>query len=81
MRLTAARLLLAPALALALAAAVATTAAADGGPGTTFPEQPGGNVASGCAAVIAHTTTGLANASPAAVGITGALLADACFAG
>jgi hypothetical protein len=73
-RPVAARLLLAPVLALVLATGVATTAAA-------FPEQPGGNVAKGCAAVIAHTATGLANASPTAAAITLALLADACAGG
>ena len=77
MRSNTARLLPASVLALALAAGIATSAAA-GGPGSGFPEQPGDNVARGCAAVTAHTTTGLANASLTAVGITTSLLADAC---
>jgi hypothetical protein len=49
-----------------------------GAPGTTFPEQPGTNVATACAAVGAHTGTGVASMSGTATGITGGVFSDAC---
>ena len=70
-----------------LLVATAITALADAGaPGTTFPEQPGMHVASGCAAVTTNPGTGTGgqfgmNASPTAVMITSGLLVDACFGG
>ncbi|MGH2658972.1 MAG: hypothetical protein ACRDHS_04725 [Actinomycetota bacterium] len=55
----------------------ATWALADqGSPGTTFPEQPGGNVATGCQAVI--SAPGEGPGSPVAQAITTGLLEDAC---
>jgi hypothetical protein len=77
-------------LALTLAAAVTIAlggsgaALADqGAPGSTFPEQPGGNVQSGCQSV--STNPGTADGGPAqtnqsdtAGGITQGLFADAC---
>jgi len=74
------RRLIAGVAALALFAAVASPAAADQGPpGSTFPEQPGTNVATGCAAVLANTGTGEANMSAGATAITTGLIVDACL--
>jgi hypothetical protein len=49
-----------------------------GAPGSTFPEQPGSHVATGCAAVGAHTGTAAASMSGVAADITSGLFADAC---
>jgi hypothetical protein len=52
-----------------------------GAPGTTFPEQPNGNVGTGCTAVTTNPGSGLgghAHFSDTAVGILGGLLTDAC---
>jgi hypothetical protein len=74
------RRLIAGAAALALFAATASPASADrGSPGSTFPEQPGANVATGCNAVVANTGTGLANMSDGAFAIANGLVIDACF--
>ena len=74
------RRLIAGAAALALFAAVASPAAADQGPpGSTFPEQPGTNVATGCDAVLANTGTGEANLAAMANAITTGLITDACL--
>lgn len=55
----------------------ATSAVADQGPpGATFPEQPGGNLATGCQAVI--SAPGQGPGSPVAQAITTGLLEDAC---
>jgi hypothetical protein len=63
---------------IAIAALTAGPALADrGAPGTTFPEQPGANVQTGCAAVMA---SGAASApmAPRAFAITNGLFGDAC---
>jgi hypothetical protein len=64
----------------ALMVATAGSALADG-PGTNFPEQPGGNVQNACAAVLGGPGQGLANASPTALVIVNAMIIDACFGG
>jgi hypothetical protein len=62
----------------------ATPALADrGSPGSTFPEQPGDNGATACAAVLTNPGTGTGgaagqNISPTAGAITTALITDAC---
>jgi len=66
--------------ALALFAAMASPASADrGSPGSTFPEQPGTNIATGCSAVLANTGTGQANMSAVANAIATGIVIDACF--
>ena len=66
--------------ALALFATAASPAFADrGSPGSTFPEQPGTNLATGCAAVLANTGTGISNDSDTAFAIQTGLINDACF--
>jgi hypothetical protein len=63
---------------MAIAALTAGPALADrGAPGTTFPEQPGAHVLTGCAAVMA---SGAADApmSQRAFAITNGLFTDAC---
>jgi hypothetical protein len=63
---------------IAIAALTASPALADrGAPGTTFPEQPGTHVQSGCAAVMASAAVG-APLSMRAGAITTGLLTDAC---
>ena len=63
---------------MAIAALTAGPALADrGAPGTTFPEQPGANVQTGCAAVFSSAAPG-APMSPRALAITNGLFADAC---
>jgi hypothetical protein len=66
--------------ALALCAASPAVAAA---PGTTFPEQPDGHVATACGAVLSNPGTGVNGAaghqSPVAGAITFSLIGDACF--
>jgi len=58
----------------------AASAGADPGPpGTTFPEQPGGSVATGCEAVISNPGQGPGSAVGQA--ITAGLIEDACFGG
>jgi hypothetical protein len=52
-----------------------------GAPGSTFPEQPGTNLAGGCTAVIDHVGTGLAHQSSTAGAITLGLVLDACLGG
>ena len=68
--------------ALALGAGPALADA--GAPGTTFPEQPNGNVGTGCTAVTTNPGTGpggaaVLNFSDTAAGILGPLITDACF--
>jgi hypothetical protein len=73
------RRLIAGATALALFAAMTAPASADrGSPGSTFPEQPGANVATGCAAVTANVGTGITNDSDTAFAIQSSLITDAC---
>ncbi len=56
----------------------AKSALADQGPpGTTFPEQPGANIATGCQAVI--SAPGEGPGSSVAQAITTGLLEDACL--
>jgi len=55
------------------------TLADPGAPGTTFPEQPGGNVETACQAVLSNPGEG--PGSPVAQAITGGLVEDACFGG
>ncbi len=71
------RIVIAFAAVLVFAGLPATSAHADQGPpGTTFPEQPGGNVATACQAVI--SAPGQGPGSPVAQAITTGLLEDAC---
>jgi hypothetical protein len=63
---------------VAIAALTASPALADrGAPGTTFPEQPGTHVLTGCAAVM-NSGAATAPMSPRAFAITGGLFSDAC---
>ncbi|HEY3194644.1 MAG TPA: hypothetical protein VGK42_05365 [Candidatus Dormibacteraeota bacterium] len=65
-----------------LLVSVAPANADAGSPGSTFPEQPGTNLAAGCNAVLSNPGTGAGvPASPTAGAITGGLVADACFGG
>jgi hypothetical protein len=74
------RRLIAGAAALALFATAASPAFADqGSPGSTFPEQPGANPDTGCAAVLANTGTGISNDSDTAFAIQTGLILDACL--
>jgi hypothetical protein len=76
------RRLIAGAAALALFASAAAPASADqGSPGSTFPEQPGTNVTTGCDSILANTGTGQANMSGTANAIATGLVVDACFGG
>jgi len=65
----------------------ASPALADAGaPGTTFPEQPGTNVATACAAVTTNPGAGVGgqaalHLSPTAGGIVAGVVEDACFGG
>jgi hypothetical protein len=71
-------------VASALALGAAPALADSGAPGTTFPEQPNGNVATGCTAIATNPGTsmgGHANFSPTAGAITFGLLTDACVPG
>jgi len=56
-----------------------------GSPGSTFPEQPGTNVANACNSVLSNPGTGTGGAashdSATAASITGGLIVDACFGG
>ena len=66
----------------ALMAVGAAPALGDAGPpGSTFPEEPGANVGTGCGAVLANTGTGEANMSAEANAITTSIIGDACFGG
>ena len=68
-------------VAAALAMGTAPALAARGAPGTTFPEQPNGHVATGCTAIATNPGTspgGHANFSDTAGAITFGLLTDAC---
>jgi hypothetical protein len=73
--------------AAALAAASVIPALADAGsPGSTFPEQPGSHLQTGCAMVTSNPGTGAGGVvgqhqSPTGAAITSGLLADACFGG
>jgi hypothetical protein len=68
------------ALAVAAIAVAAGPAAADpGAPGSTFPEQPGGNVQNACQALVTNPAQGVANRAPVANAIGLSLFADACF--
>jgi hypothetical protein len=72
--------LIAGAAALALFATAASPAFADrGSPGSTFPEQPGANPATGCAAILANTGTAISHDSDTAFAIQSGLVTDACF--
>jgi hypothetical protein len=63
---------------IAIAALTAGPALADrGAPGTTFPEQPGTHLQTGCAAVLASAAPG-SPMSLRAAAITNGLFADAC---
>jgi hypothetical protein len=74
------RRLIAGAAALALFAAAAAPASADrGSPGSTFPEQPGANVAAGCAAILGGPGQGPINNADIAFAIQSGLIADACL--
>jgi hypothetical protein len=80
------RRVVAGAAALALFAATASPAFADqGSPGSTFPEQPGTNVQTGCMAVTTNPgtnpTTGHSQLSPTAQAIVFPLITDACLGG
>jgi hypothetical protein len=78
------RVVLAISTAALLVVAVPTAVLADAGtPGSTFPEQPSGNVSTACATVVSNPGTGVGgaageNGSDTALAITGGLLADAC---
>jgi hypothetical protein len=77
------RLIAAVAAAGLFAAVAAPAASADqGAPGTTFPESPGTNVQTACAAVTTNPgtnpTTGHSRLSPTAQAIVFSLIADAC---
>jgi hypothetical protein len=57
-----------------------------GAPGSTFPEQPGGHVATACSAVGTNPGTGLGgafeqNAAPTAGAILAGLYNDVCLGG
>jgi hypothetical protein len=76
------RRLVAGAAALALFAATASPAFADqGAPGSTFPEQPGTNVATGCDAILANTGTAISHDSDVAFAIQSGLVMDGCLGG
>lgn len=75
------RLITIVASAAVMGVAAAPALADRGAPGTTFPEQPGGNVQTGCAAVLSNPGATTAPASPTATAITTGLLQDACSPG
>lgn len=72
------RLMMIVASAAVMGIAAAPALADRGTPGTTFPEQPGGNVQRGCAAVLSNPGVTTAPASTTATAITTGLLQDAC---
>ena len=51
-----------------------------GAPGSTFPEQPKGNVSNACATVLSNPSQGFHDSSVAAA-IKAGLVTDACFGG
>jgi len=68
--------------AVALMAATAGPAVADpGAPGATFPEQPGGNLQSGCDAILSNPNNAFYNRAPGAAAIVTGLTIDACAGG
>jgi hypothetical protein len=53
-----------------------------GSPGSTFPEQPGPNVAQACATILSLPDVGGGTTNnPIAEAIASGLIADACFGG
>jgi hypothetical protein len=67
---------------IALAALAAGPALADSGaPGTTFPEQPGSQPQTACAALVSKSGALSAPRSEPAFTITNGLFGDACFGG
>jgi hypothetical protein len=73
------RRIAAAAAALALFAVTASPAFADrGSPGSTYPEQPGTHVATGCNAVLTGPGQGVINDSDRAFAIQSGLFTDAC---
>ncbi len=65
----------------ALIVAAAGPAFGDAGPpGSTFPEQPNGNVSNACATVLSNPSQGFHDSSVAG-NIKSGLVADACFGG
>jgi hypothetical protein len=73
------RRIVAAAAALALFATTACPAFADrGAPGSTFPEQPGTHVATGCAAIFGNPGQGVIHNSDVAFAIQSGLFTDAC---
>jgi hypothetical protein len=76
------RRLVAGAAALALFATAASPAFADrGSPGSTFPEQPGTHVATGCNAILTGPGQGFTNDSDTAFAIQSGLITEACPGG
>jgi hypothetical protein len=76
------RRLVAGAAALALFATAASPAFADqGSPGSTFPEQPGTHVATGCNAILTGPGQGPSRNSDVAFAIQTGLFTDACSPG
>ena len=67
---------------VAIAALAASPALADPGtPGTTFPEQPGTQPQTACAALVSNSSALSAPRSQTAFAITNGVLGDACFGG
>jgi hypothetical protein len=76
------RRLVAATAALALFATAASPAFADqGSPGSTYPEQPGTNVAPACNAILTGPGQGFSNDSDTAFAIQSGLFTDACSPG
>ena len=79
---TARRALVTLAAGAALVAATAGSALANPGtPGSTFPEQPGTSLSSGCNAILTNPNNAYTNRAPSAAGIVYGLTVDACFNG
>jgi hypothetical protein len=68
-------------VAAALAVGAGPAMADAGAPGTTFPEQPNGNVSKGCAAILTNPGQSVLHFSDTAEGIITGLTVDACFGG
>jgi len=69
-------------LSIAMLAVTTAPALADpGAPGTTFPEQPGSQPQTGCAALSLNSGALSAPRAGMAFAITNGLLDDACFGG
>jgi len=67
---------------VAVAGLTASPALADqGSPGTTFPEQPGGNVVAGCTALVEQSNALGLERDPTAGAILSGLYTDACLGG